>query len=232
VFWSAFFVSKTKDTGASGDAGGNGVNPFEDIRSQVPANVKIIAVTKGHDHSAIESAVQNGFTDIGENYAQEAVHKQALASPDSLITWHFIGQLQRNKVRLLAPFVHVWHTVDNIALIKEVAKRAAAAQILLQVNLTDDANRGGCQWHQLEELVSAARAGDLNLIGLMGVAPQGDDVTVRASFRRLADSAAHFDLPELSMGMSADWPIAVEEGATMIRLGSTLFGPRKPRVEG
>jgi PLP dependent protein len=197
--------------------------------------VKIVAVTKGFGPEAVESAIAAGFTSVGENYAQEATAKhQVLAKHEALGAavdpeWHFIGQLQRNKVKMLAPFINVWQTVDSTAIVDELAKRVPNAAVFIQVNLTIEQGRGGCRWEELDQLCAAARAADLNVLGLMGVAAQTAEDEVRVSFRRLADEAARLDVHELSMGMSGDFEIAVAEGATLIRLGSTLFGPRPLR---
>lgn len=192
-----------------------------------PRAIKVVAVTKGFGPEAIETALAAGFTSVGENYAQEAVAKhKALGESAGRPEWHFIGQLQRNKIRMLAPFIDVWQTVDNVSLIDELARRVPNASIFIQVNLTDDPNRGGCEWGDLDRLSAAARSANLNLLGLMGVAPQGAQSEVRSSFRRLSDESARLGCKEVSMGMSGDFEIAVEEGSTLIRLGSSLFGQR------
>src|SRR5262249_46488234 len=135
-------------------------------RLGVMHRVKIVAVTKGFGPEAIEVAQSAGFISVGENYAQEAGAKYEAIGKSSL-EWHFIGQLQTNKVKMLAPFIDVWQTVDNVGLIAEIAKRAPNASIFIQVNLTDDKARGGCMWQDLDALCESANAAGLNVEGLM-----------------------------------------------------------------
>lgn len=189
-------------------------------------NVRIVAVTKGFDSSAITTALALGLTDVGENYAQEAKAKHDELG-DIAGSWHFIGQLQRNKVRLLAPFVTLWQSVDNEALATEIAKRAPGAAVLLQVDLAKTPGRGGCSFEELPRLLQHASAAGLQVRGLMGVAPAGDADATRRAFTELAAARADLGLAELSIGMSGDIEIAVECGATMVRAGSALFGARQ-----
>jgi PLP dependent protein len=172
--------------------------------------------------------VASGLHDIGENYAQEARAKyDTIAGGEQLqCRWHFIGQLQRNKVKQLAPFVSVWQTVDNERLITELANRVAGAAVFVQVNLSDDPDRGGCAWGDVAALVAQARDAGLDVRGLMGVGPSTDPEGSRPAFRRLAGVRSELELPELSMGMSGDLEVALEEGSTMVRIGSALIGPR------
>jgi pyridoxal phosphate enzyme (YggS family) len=185
--------------------------------------VKIIAVTKGFGPEAVFAAEEAGLADLGENYAQELVAKAAAAEK---VRWHFVGRLQRNKVRELAPIVHLWQSVDREALGHEIAKRSPGARVLVQVNVSDEPQKGGCSWAEAPGLVERLRAGGLTVEGLMAVGPAGPPEAARPGFRRLARLAGELDLAELSIGMTGDLEVAVQEGATMVRVGTALFGPR------
>lgn len=193
-----------------------------------PERVLIVAVTKGFGVDAVEAALAGGATHLGENYAQELVTKAA-AVPDGPV-WHFIGQLQTNKVRSLAPHVALWETVDRPSLVAELAKRAPGARVLVQVNISGEAAKGGCAPDATADLVAEARERGLDVAGLMGVAEAGDLVRAQGQFARLAGLRADLGLAELSMGMTADLEAAVAEGATIVRVGRALFGARPPRT--
>lgn len=195
------------------------------VRARIGDHVRIVAVTKGFGADAVDAAVAAGLDDIGENYGPELLDKWR-AGP----RWHFLGGIQRNKVRALAPKVDLWQGVDRIAAGREIAKRAPGAAVLVQVNLAGDPQRIGCTFDDAPALTGALRHAGLDVRGLMGVAPQGPpDSVARPLFRRLAELAQRLELAELSMGMSGDVEVAVAEGATMVRLGTALFGPRPPR---
>jgi hypothetical protein len=190
-------------------------------------SVRIVAVTKGRSPEDVRAAVTAGLVDLGENYAHELVGK-AEACSDLSVRWHFVGRLQSNKVRSLAPHVALYQSVDRPSLIDEIARRAPGAHVLVQVDLADLAGRGGCRPEEAGALVDAARGRDLVVDGLMGVAPPAgaDRGAVRAAFDRLASLGRSLDLVELSMGMTGDLEEAVAAGATMVRVGTALFGPR------
>lgn len=192
-----------------------------------PESVRLVAVTKGHPPAVVRSAIEAGLVDLGENYAQELEAKAAHVTGD--VRWHFIGQLQRNKVRHVAHLVSVWQSVDRLRLGEEIARHQPEASVLVQVNLTDDPNRGGTRPGLAAGLVDGLRDLGLDVRGLMAVAPVGDERAVRDAFRVVRDLADRLSLPERSIGMSDDFELAVEEGSTMVRIGSALFGPR-PRV--
>lgn len=195
-----------------------------------PERVKLIAVTKGHGVEVVDEAVTAGLLDLGENYAQELVEKAQRPQPAD-VRWHFIGRIQRNKVRMLAPYVHMWHGVDREEVGAEIARRAPGAAVLVQVNATGEESKAGCTPTELPGLLDALRGITLDVRGLMTIAPAGARDVAREAFekvRKLADSHA---LAEVSMGMSDDLDLAVAAGATMVRVGSALFGPR-PRPAG
>lgn len=204
------------------------------LRARLPAGVTLVAVSKTQPASAIREAYAAGQRHFGENYAQEWREKaEALADlPD--LTWHFIGSLQTNKARLLAGQVAWVHTVDRLELARELSRRTAAAgatmNVLLEVNLGGEAQKGGCAPAEAPALAAAVRAlPALTLRGLTCIPPPDQDP--RPHFRALRALRDELGLVDLSMGMSADWPVAVEEGATFVRVGTAIFGAR-PRPRG
>ena len=198
------------------------------------AEVELLAVTKGFGPDAIAAALQAGLVAVGENYAQELLDKVAaraeLDGPGPEPSWHFIGRLQRNKVRQIAPYVALWQTVDRERLAVEIAGRAPGAGVLVQLNLSGEPQKGGCPPDEAAALVARAGALGLDVRGLMGVAPAGPPEDARPGFRRLVALADELGLPVRSIGMSADLEVAVEEGSTMVRIGRDLFGERPVRA--
>ena len=192
-----------------------------------PEGVRVVAVTKGFGADAVRAAVDAGLVDVGENQAQQLLAKVGDGVPES-VRWHFLGPVQRNKVRKLAAHVALWHGIDRPAAGAEVARHQPGASVLVQVNLSGDDRRPGCDWHEAASLVARLREDGLDVRGLMGVASRGDGA--REQFRRLAALRDELGLEELSMGMSGDLEVAVEEGATIVRVGSALFGPRPART--
>ena len=191
--------------------------------------VRVVAVTKGFGPDAVEAAVACGLHDVGENYAQELEAKlRGLAVPRPCV--HFIGRLQTNKVRHIAALVDVWQSIDRDSAAVEVAKRAPGATVLVQVNVSEEAQKGGCSPHDTPALVARCRDLGLAVVGLMTVGRTGEPAGARAGFRLLASLADRLGLAERSMGMTDDLEVAVEEGSTMVRVGSALFGPR-PRPD-
>jgi pyridoxal phosphate enzyme (YggS family) len=196
------------------------------IERQWTHDVEILPVTKGFTPWAIEAAVAADCTSIGENYAQELISKSETVSrlhPDV----YFIGQLQSNKVRQLVGLVDVWATLDRTSIVKEVAKRAAGARVLIQVNTTGESGKGGCSLPDLPDLVELVHRSGLELEGLMTVGPTGTPAEhARSGFRTVRKKVDEFGLSVCSMGMTADMQVAIEEGSTQIRVGTALFGPR------
>lgn len=197
-------------------------------RSPHPDRVRLIGVTKGFDASVAAAVRAAGVLDLGENYAQELLDK-APAAPDA--RWHFLGPVQRNKVSKLAPLVSWWHGVDRVAAGEAIARRQPGAKVLVQVNVSGSPQRPGASWADVDGLVDALRASDVDVRGLMAVATAGDPEAARREMRRLADTAGALGLPELSMGMSDDIDDALEAGSTMVRIGRGLLGPRPQSLQ-
>jgi pyridoxal phosphate enzyme (YggS family) len=202
-----------------------------DVRTRLAgvggSDVRIIAVTKAFGIDAVQAAAACGITDVGESYAQETVAK--LRGREVTPTVHFIGGLQRNKVRKLSGLVDVWQSVDRAELADEIAARVPGARVMLQVDISDEESKGGCSPEGVAELLQHSRESGLEVLGLMGIGPIGSPEDARPGFRRLRGLVDQFELRECSMGMTADLEVAVEEGSTMIRVGTALFGPRPPR---
>lgn len=192
--------------------------------------VRVVAVTKGFGAEAVSAALDAGLADVGENYAQELLAKagdrQGRVDAGLQPRWHFIGRLQRNKVRKIAGLVHLWQSVDRIEVADQIARWAPGARVLVQVDVAGVGGRGGCPPADTDRVVAGCRQAGLDVAGLMAVGDPGPPEQARPGFRLLAAQAADLGLAELSMGMSADIEVAVEEGATMIRVGTALFGPR------
>ena len=208
-----------------------------DIARRAAQPVTIVAVTKGFGVDAVRASVAAGLLDIGENRVQEALKKQlelGAGSQESGIRWHLIGHLQSNKARLVPGRFELVHSVDSLALATELDKRASGLRVLLQVNVAGEEQKSGCAPDEARALArQIAALGHLRFEGLMTMAPFTDDVEVqRRTFRGLRvlrDTIKEEDgiwLPTLSMGMSGDYATAVQEGATVIRLGTVLFGAR------
>ena len=197
--------------------------------------VRIVAVTKTHGVDAVLAAVDAGLTDVGENRVQEALQKQDQAS-EVPVDWHLIGTLQRNKVRHAADRFALIHSIDRADLGAELERRVAPGQrqrVLVQVNCSGEPQKGGAVPESLPLLLDELRALErIEVRGLMTMSALSADVgEQRRTFRQLrelrdAAERSGYALPELSMGMSDDYQVAVEEGATMIRLGTVLFGER------
>ena len=189
---------------------------------------RLVAVTKGFGTDAIRAAIAGGADAIGENYAQELERKLASLEGEPMIPLveGNPGQIQRNKVRVVAHGVSLWHSVDRVEIGREIARRSPGASVLVQVNVTRDAGRGGCGLEDVDSLVGALRELSLDVLGLMAVGPVADLVASRDCFSSLATRARSLGLRELSMGMSDDLEPAVECGATYVRIGRSLFGSR------
>ena len=199
-----------------------------------PASVQLVAVAKGHPEEVIRSAYDAGMRTFGENYAQELAAKASALSDLQDIRWRFIGHLQRNKIKLIERAQATVDTVDSVRLAKALSARAEASETdleaLLEVNVGGEAQKSGCSPDEVPALVEAVRAlPNITLRGLMTVAPYLEDAeSTRPFFAKLRELALAHALPELSMGMTHDLEQAVTEGATMLRIGTAIFGPRPP----
>lgn len=185
--------------------------------------VRLVAVSKGVDPGPILEAMDAGVRELGESRAAELLSKVEPLAHRAPV-WHFVGRLQRNKVPALAPVVSLWQSVDRLEAGSAIARRAPGASVLVEVNLSGEAQKGGCRPEEAPSLVGSLQALDLTVCGLMTVPALGSDP--RPAFRGLRELAERLGLAEVSMGMSDDFEVAVEEGATMVRVGRALFGPR------
>lgn len=195
-----------------------------------PDAITLVAVTKGFGPEVALAAAEAGLVDLGENYAQELVAKApVLADAGHRVRWHAIGRLQRNKVRTLAATVSLWQTVDRADLGLEIARRAPGAAVLVQVNVSDESQKGGCAPGETTELVARLVDAGLDVQGLMTVGRTGTPQEAVGGFELLSTLADRLALPVRSMGMSGDLEVAVAAGSTMVRVGAALFGPRPSR---
>jgi pyridoxal phosphate enzyme (YggS family) len=189
------------------------------------AEVALIAVTKSFEIDALRAASKAGCDGVGENYAQELLEKISLGLPS--IDVHFIGALQSNKVRSLAGHIALWQSVDRDSVVDELGRRAPGASILIQVDTTQEPSKGGVVPAELDALRTRAESRGLNVKGLMTIGPtDGTPEECEKSFGMLRQLVNEQGLSVCSMGMSADFPIAVACGSTMVRVGSGLFGSR------
>ncbi len=190
-------------------------------------DVTVVAVTKGFDRSAMDCAQRLGLGDVGENYAQELLEKVDAVQDGTRV--HFMGRVQRNKVRKIAEHVDLWHSVARPEILTEIAKRTPGARVLIQVRPHDDDTKDGVGPAELDTMLSTAAELDVRVAGLMTIGVLGDAAATKAAFIELDQLCSDYDLVERSMGMSGDYRDALDAGATMLRLGSTLFGERPPR---
>lgn len=203
-----------------------------------PQEILLLAVTKLHEASEINMAIEAGITDIGENKVQELTSKYEQVAPG--VNWHLIGNLQTNKVKYIADKVCMIHSVDSAKLANEIEKRCAALgrtmDVLLEINCAGEESKGGVAFEEVQPLAEEILASCPHLVmkGLMTVAPAADDPeTVRPCFRRMKECYDRLkalpcgaEFAYLSMGMSHDFEIAIEEGANIVRVGTAIFGKR------
>lgn len=210
---------------------------LRNIKETLPDDVTLVAVSKTKSEKEIMEAYENGQRVFGENKVQEMVSKWEQLPKD--IQWHMIGHLQRNKVKYMAPFVSLVHGVDSFKLLKEIDKQAAKHDriipCLLQIHIAEEQTKFGLEQSELEQLISSEEFVQLRHIsihGLMGMATFTQDRNqIRKEFNSLKSLFDHIKkvvphMTVLSMGMSGDYDIAVEEGSTMVRVGSSIFGAR------
>ncbi len=210
---------------------------LQKIKSEIPGHVTLVAVSKTKPIEQIQEVYDAGQREFGENYAQELEEKHLLLPKD--IKWHAIGHLQTNKVKYIAPFVHLIHAVDSLSLLEEINKRAfknnRKIDCLLQIYIAKEETKFGFSHQECEELLHSEEYKNLrhlNVVGLMGMASNtSDNNQVRNEFRSLKMlydklTILHRKFCILSMGMSSDYKIAIEEGSNMVRIGSSIFGER------
>lgn len=214
---------------------------LKQILEQIPAHVKLVAVSKTKPNTAVLEAYEAGQRLFGENKAQELIAKQPQLPAE--IQWHFIGHLQRNKAKYLVPFVAMIESVDSLKLLKEINKQAAKIHrqisCLLQFHIAEEESKFGLDLDEARELLNDNQYSQLNHIkvcGVMGMATFTDDMQqVRREFKQLKAIYDQLKMEyfstdpgfkEISMGMSGDYKVAIEEGATIVRIGSLIFGER------
>ena len=208
---------------------------YQSIKAAITGKASLVAVSKIKPVEDIQALYNLGQRDFGENYVQELVDKEARLPKD--ICWHFIGHLQSNKVKYIAPFVHLIHGVDSLNLLKEINKQAAKnnriISCLLQVHIAQEETKFGFDLQELENAINQLHElKNVCVKGLMGMASFSDDEQkVRSEFRQLKSvfdtlNLKHSTFSILSMGMSGDYKWAIEEGSNMVRIGSLLFGAR------
>lgn len=215
---------------------------IEQLRASLPAGVTLVAVSKFHPAEALHEAYEAGQRVFGESRAQELVAKHKVLPTD--IQWHFIGPLQTNKVKDIAPFIDLIHSIDSLKLLREVDKQAAKnnriIRVLLEIRIAQEETKHGLTPDECRTLLANGSLADLphvRICGLMGMATDTEDTTrIESEFhglRLLFDElkSAYFqdspDFTELSMGMSHDYPLALQEGSTLIRVGTLIFGARE-----
>lgn len=213
---------------------------LQKIKSKIPKGVKLVAVTKTKPIADIMEAYNAGQRDFGENKVQEMERKAAALPKD--IRWHMIGHVQRNKVKYMAGFVNLIHGVDSFKLLKEINKQAAkhdrVINCLLQAHIAQESTKFGLDFNEIDTLIKSKELADLKhikIIGLMGMATFTDDeAQVIKEFHSLRDfyesmkecTSANVNMKILSMGMSGDYELAIQEGSNMVRIGTAIFGNR------
>ncbi len=208
------------------------ISRVESLRRRLPENVNLLAVSKGHPASSIRSVANFGQIDFGESRLQEALPKFAQLNDLIDLKWHFVGRLQRNKVRAVVKKFDFIHSVDSIDLAERISRISQEEnrfiKVMLQVKFLEDENKGGFQVDDLIQSCSELKKlPNIQLIGLMTIPPLGLALNRRKNvFKQCRDLSNAMGLKECSMGMSGDWEEAIESGATWIRIGSLLFGER------
>ena len=211
-------------------------NNLRSIIDNIPKKVSLVAVSKTKPVELIKNAYDCGQRDFGENKVQELVNKFELLPKD--IKWHMIGHLQRNKVKYIAPFVYLIHSVDSVRLLNEINKQAKknnkTISVLLQIDISDDNTKFGFSFNEIDTLLNSDLMNELNNVkieGLMGMASFTlNEETIKNQFTSLKNLYHSYkkklNFKILSMGMSGDYKIAIECGSNLIRLGSSIFGNR------
>ena len=211
---------------------------IERIKTELGEGVVLVAVSKYSPDESVQEAYDAGLRDFGENKAQDVTARKDRFPDD--VRWHFIGHLQRNKTKYIAPYIHLIHSVDSLKLLKEINKRAKNEErviaVLLQMHIAKEESKFGLDETELTELIQSPELAEMENVrveGLMGMATNTDkEAVIRSEFESLksifdrlaeADTSANVEMKTLSMGMSNDYNIAVECGSTMVRIGSSVF---------
>ena len=221
---------------------GINIEKYKSIITELGGKAILVAVSKTKPAEDIKALYDLGQRDFGENYVQELVDKEIALPKD--IRWHFIGHLQRNKVKYIAPFIHLIHGVDSFSLLKEINKQAAKnnriIDCLLQIHIAKEETKFGLDEQELQDLITPItnelhEFRNVKIVGFMGMASFSDNkYLIRTEFKSLKKifdanvllSTINYQLSTISMGMSSDYKIALEEGSNMVRIGSLLFGER------
>ena len=205
---------------------------IESLQKEIGNHTTLVAVSKTKPKEEIRKAYELGVRDFGENYVQELVEKMDSLPLD--IKWHMIGHLQTNKVKeLVKRNIFLIESVDSIKLAREINKEALKNEktinILIEVNIANDPNKTGVSENELDSLIKEVQElPNIHLKGLMAIAPHTEDENeIREAFKRMKEYQIKYQLEILSMGMSHDYPIALEEGSNMVRIGSKIFGERR-----
>ena len=197
----------------------------EVVKTKSDGNAILLPVTKGFGTREVQAMLEVGLTKIGESYAQEILEKRKMVT-DNRIAWHMIGGVQRNKVRKLSETVDLWHSVDRKELITEISKYQKNSKILIQVSLNDRHKQGGCSPENVPDLIEFASDKGINVEGLMTIGVDQDIDATKNVFAELGKLSEKMGLKEISMGMSNDFEIAIDYGATILRVGRSIFGER------
>ena len=197
----------------------------EIVKNKSDGNAILLPVTKGFGAEEVQAMLEVGLTHVGESYAQEVIEKAQIIS-DNRIAWHMIGRVQSNKVRKLSETISLWHSVDRKDLITEISKRKKDSKVLIQVDMNNRPQQGGCSLEEVPELIEFASGKGLKVDGLMTIGVDQDVEATKRAFAGLAKIAESMGLREISMGMSDDYEIAIDHGATILRVGRGIFGER------
>ena len=197
----------------------------EIVKNKSDGNAILLPVTKGFGAEEVQAMLEVGLTHVGESYAQEVIEKAQIFN-DNRIAWHMIGRVQSNKVRKLSETISLWHSVDRKDLITEISKRKKDSKVLIQVDMNNRPQQGGCSLEEVPELIEFASSKGLKVDGLMTIGVDQDVEATKRAFAGLAKLAESMGLREISMGMSDDYEIAIDHGATILRVGRGIFGER------
>jgi hypothetical protein len=198
---------------------------IEIVKIKSDGRAILLPVTKGFGAREIQAILEVGLTDVGESYAQEMLEKAKIVN-DNRLSWHMLGRIQRNKVRKLSEIVDLWHSVDRKEVIEEISKHGKDSRILIQVNMNDRSEQGGCSPENVPDLIEFALEKDIKVEGLMTIGVDQDIEATKNTFAELAKLSKSMGLKEMSMGMSNDFEIAIDYGATILRVGRSIFGER------